>query len=256
MSALAKEGFRAIAIDVPPFGYSEKPTGPASYDRARQAKRILGVLDTLQLQRAYFVGHSVGSRPTLEAALIAPDRVRGLVLVDPALGVERGGSSTFPPNKPSWILRTVFGILPLRNVVLAVFGTNPMMTKRLFSSFVSRTEAVTETRVRMLQQPLEVKGMTSAQGDWLHNLMISSGNSLGTRPDEFSRLRMPIHLIWGRTDTVTPLWHGELLQKLLPGATLTVIDGVGHIPYIEDPDGFHRDLLAFLTSSKKPLGKL
>src|SRR5262245_18927839 len=49
--SLAKEGFRAVAIDVPPFGYSDKPMGPESYKRETQAARIVGILDALGISR-------------------------------------------------------------------------------------------------------------------------------------------------------------------------------------------------------------
>jgi hypothetical protein len=96
MTALAESGYRAIAIDVPPFGYSEKPRGPAAYRRERQARRILGVLDALGLRQAILVGHSVGARTTVEAALIAPDRVPRLILVDAGGGVAPVGHGVQP----------------------------------------------------------------------------------------------------------------------------------------------------------------
>src|SRR5262245_59310718 len=72
MTALARAGFRAIAIDVPPFGYSGKPSGPPEYSPEKQAKRIAAALDALSLRKVVFVGHSVGARPTVETALRAP----------------------------------------------------------------------------------------------------------------------------------------------------------------------------------------
>src|SRR5262245_33999175 len=54
MEALAKDGRRAIALDLPPFGFSGRPT-PPSYSKADQGKRIVGVLDALQIQKAVLV---------------------------------------------------------------------------------------------------------------------------------------------------------------------------------------------------------
>ncbi len=52
MEQLAMAGFRAIAIDVPPFGYSDKPHDADSYTREKQAKRIVGILDALGIDKA------------------------------------------------------------------------------------------------------------------------------------------------------------------------------------------------------------
>jgi pimeloyl-ACP methyl ester carboxylesterase len=247
MTTLAESGFRAIAIDVPPFGYSEKPRGPAAYRRERQARRILGVLDALGLRQATLVGHSVGARPTVEAALVAPDRVPRLILVDPALGFAPDGKG-FQQNDPSWAVRTLFRLRPLRFAALATGGTNPLFTRSLFSSFVSRKDAVTPARVEMLKRPMTVAGTTNGYGDWLQVLVVERDDSLASDFSRFAALPMPVHLIWGRTDTVTPLWQGERLHELIPGSTLTVLDGVGHIPYIEDPAAFDRELLRSLRA--------
>ena len=89
MHALAGAGFRAIALDMPPFGYSTRPAS-VDYGDGAQARRILGALDALQLQRVTLVGHSFGGRPTMQATFVAPQRVERLVLVDAALDLMRG----------------------------------------------------------------------------------------------------------------------------------------------------------------------
>src|SRR5262249_4345722 len=82
--ATAAAGFHAVALDLPPFGYSERPAPPA-YGRQDQARRILGVIDALGVRQATLVGHSFGGGPTMEAALLAPERVHALVLADAAI---------------------------------------------------------------------------------------------------------------------------------------------------------------------------
>lgn len=85
VSMLAAHGFHTVALDVPPFGFSEKITDGA-FSRQAQAQRIVRVLDSLQLKQVILVGHSIGGRPTAEVALLEPDRIRALVLDDVALG--------------------------------------------------------------------------------------------------------------------------------------------------------------------------
>ncbi|HYH41271.1 MAG TPA: alpha/beta hydrolase, partial [Burkholderiales bacterium] len=216
IDALSADGHRVIAIDMPPFGFSQKLAGPGAYTREAQARRIIGVLDALKLDQVVLIGHSVGARPTLEVALTAPRRVARLVLVDPALNLQLGpgGEPSIPRNDPSILLQAVFAAPAIRDTVLAGYATNPWFTKRLFSSFVSRKEAVTEERVRILQQPLAIQRTTPAYGDWMHALMVSPDGSLGADLTNFKRLSMPVLLVWGRDDTVTPLQQGEALERL------------------------------------------
>ena len=61
---------RVIAIDLPPFGYSDKPLNADWYTRQAQAARLIHVLDALHIQTVTLVGHSVGARPAVEAALM------------------------------------------------------------------------------------------------------------------------------------------------------------------------------------------
>lgn len=250
MTALADAGFHTIAIDVPPFGYSGKPSGPSAYSPDKQAGRIAAALDALALRRVVLVGHSVGARPTVETALLAPDRIERLVLVDPALGFGAEGSTQFQQNDPSLLVRALLGVRGIRNAVLSVFATNPLTTRMLFQSFVSNKDAVTDARVTMLQQPLVVENTTTAEGDWLSYLMLSHDRSRVSDFKNFAKLTMPVLLIWGSTDTVTPLWQGRQLQKLIPHAELSVLENVGHIPYIENAAAFNDTLVRYLQAGR------
>lgn len=250
MTALAAAGFHAVAIDVPPFGYSGKPAGSSAYSPERQAGRIAAALDALRLRKVVLVGHSVGARPTVETALLEPDRIERLVLVDPALGFGAEGSTQFQQNDPSWLVKTLFRVREIRNAALSVAATNPLTTRALFKTFVSNKAAVTDARVTMLQQPLVVQSITNAEGDWLEYLMVSKDASRVSDFRNLAKLTMPVMLIWGSTDTVTPLWQGRQLQKLIPHAGLSVLDNVGHIPYIEDARAFNETLVRYLQTKQ------
>ena len=251
MDALSQNGYRAIAIDLPPFSYSQKLFGPDAYATDAQAARIIGVLDALQIHRAILVGHSVGARPTLAAALEHPDRVSKLVLVDPALSFQSDPSSPgqFQQNDPSFLMTVAFKVRAVCNALVATTVTNTLFTKRFFSSFVYQRSAVTPERVAMLQAPFTVRGFTSAYGDWFQNLLVNRENSPIADFSSFHKLTVPVTLLWGAMDTVTPLWQGRELQALFSSSTLVVIPNAGHIPYIEQTDVFDADLFAVIRTS-------
>jgi pimeloyl-ACP methyl ester carboxylesterase len=85
IQALAPE-FRVITWDERGFGETEFDGQPFSYWDS--AKDCLGLLDHLELERAVVGGMSQGGFLSLRAALLAPDRVRGLVLIDTQSGPE------------------------------------------------------------------------------------------------------------------------------------------------------------------------
>jgi pimeloyl-ACP methyl ester carboxylesterase len=240
MTAAARAGFRAIAIDLPPFGFSGRPASGA-YAPADQGKRIIGVLDALQIPRAVLVGHSFGGGPTMEAIFDAPDRVRALVAVDVALGIGA-------PTEPSPLVSGLLALDPLRDALVATFLTNPAFTRRLLAAFVADPGVATPERVGIYQRPLAVRGTTHAVGEWLPVLIAPSGTPRSATPEPYRAFAMPTLVVWGELDTITPLAQGEALAKLVPGARLEVLAGVGHIPQIEDAPRFNDVLIKFLAS--------
>jgi len=70
-----------VALDLRGRGDSEKPP-PASYGLSRHARDVIRTLDHLGVERGVLVGHSMGAFVALHTALLYPERVRGLVLLD------------------------------------------------------------------------------------------------------------------------------------------------------------------------------
>ncbi len=69
-------------------------------------------------------------------------------------------------------------------------------------------------------------------------------NHLG---EKVNRLKAPALLLWGRQDVVTPPEAAEQFHKLLPDSRLVWFDQCGHVPMVEQPDGFAAELVRFTT---------
>ena len=131
MAALGQAGFHTMAMDVPPFGYSQKPPN-AAYRREDQGKRIVGVINALHLPQVILVGHSFGAGPTLETARMAPKNIAKLILVDAALGFD---ASPDTGGVGSTLLHAVLTIRPIRNILVASSATNPLLTGTLLKQY-------------------------------------------------------------------------------------------------------------------------
>lgn len=227
---LAARGWRVIAVDLPPFGYSEHDR-VARYDRASQAARLAAVLGRTAGQPAIVVGHSFGSGAAVELALREPGRVARLVLVDAALGkldpAEAGGGATQWALGQGWIAQ------PVTSATM----TNPMLTGRLLRSMLARKEAAAPW-IGTIRQPMRRAGTTAAYAAWLPELFVADDASLSRRSANLRRIAMPVDLIWGGADTVTPIAQGENLARLMRSRSFARLPGVGHIPHIEDEAGF------------------
>lgn len=246
---LGEQGNRVIAIDMPPFGYSERPEDH-DYSRAAQAKRILGFADVLGLNTFRLGVHSYGGGAALEAAFSAPERVEAVVLLDVALGLGNEGSGG-PP------LAGLLSIGPVRNVVMSLTFTNPLMIGKGLRDFIHDDAIVTDERIALYQRPMNVAGTTDAIGRWLFTgLYNDESRSQAADRARYRSFDKPVLVIWGKQDTVTPLAQGEEIASLLPSATLQVLDGVNHIPHVEKPGevtGLIGEFLAGLESRKAPL---
>jgi pimeloyl-ACP methyl ester carboxylesterase len=242
MDELAKNGFHAIAIDAPPLGYSEKPDTPR-YSREDQARRIVGVLDALDIKWATLVGHSFGGRAVAETVISYPERVSRVVLVDASIpfGVPE-------PSLQGSVVNYLFSIEPLRRAATAATFTNPMFTRKLLESFVYKPESATDYWVGVYQAFMRVKGTNSAVADWLQVLLAERDTSKSSDEKSYAAIRAETLVVWGDKDSTTPLSEGEHLHELIPGSELVVMSDIGHLPPIEDTKAFNKILLDFLMN--------
>ena len=233
IEALASAGFHVIALDLPPFGFSDRPGG---YTRQQQAARVNDVLIAVDAAPAIIVGHSFGAGAATELAMRHPERARALVLVDAALGLTAAPSDPPALLAPQWI----------REVLVSLTVTNPMATRTLLASLIAKKERALPEYVEILQRPLTQQGSTAAIADWLYYFTGSDRNAESAGRGNYARLKLPVAMLWGDHDEVTPLAQARDLQTLLPQASLTLLPGLGHIPQIEDPDAFNGALLKAL----------
>ncbi len=63
-------------------------------------------------------------------------------------------------------------------------------------------------------------------------------------------INIPVKLIWGREDKITPLFAGEEFERILPHAELTILEACGHAPMMEYPVIFNEILGQFLAKNK------
>lgn len=237
---LGAAGLRVIALDVPPFGFSERPSD-MYFSRAAQARIILRFADALRIERFALAGHSFGGGATVEAAFTAPDRVLNLVLLDVALGLGRPYSG--PP------LAGLLASEPVRNAAIAMSFTNPLLTGKGLRDFVHDDALVTDERIALYQRPMVVRGTTRAVGHWFMTGLF--GNEAGSRAADLANYRgfdRPVLVIWGREDTVTPLAQGQEIAAAFPRGRLEVLDGVNHIPHVEAPEAVAGLMARFLKA--------
>jgi pimeloyl-ACP methyl ester carboxylesterase len=110
---LAGAGYRVVTLDLPGHGRSDRPTEPRRYSMTTFARAVVALLDQLGVDSAFVGGTSLGANVTLEVAVLAPKRVRGMILEMPVLdhGVEAGivafGPLLFAGRATPWAVSLV-----------------------------------------------------------------------------------------------------------------------------------------------------
>lgn len=79
IAALAEAGYHAIAPDQRGYGGTDRPDDPAQYSQLHLVGDVIGLLDAIGVQEAVVVGHDWGAPVAWNAALMRPDRIRGVV---------------------------------------------------------------------------------------------------------------------------------------------------------------------------------
>jgi pimeloyl-ACP methyl ester carboxylesterase len=231
--AVAARDFRVIALDLPPFGFSDRP---GTYTRRDQAARVNDVLRALKAGPAIIVGHSFGAGAATELVMRFPERARALVLVDAALGLTAVPSDAPALMQPKWV----------REILVSLTITNPLATKWLLQSLIAKKERALPEYVEILQRPTSRADSTPDIADWVYYFLGADRDAVSADRSAYARIKAPVAILWGDSDTVTPLAQAHDLKTLLPQATLTILPGLGHIPQIEDPGAFNDALLKAL----------
>lgn len=225
---LAAQGYRVIAPDMPPFGFSDKaPDG--DYTRPTSAKRLRAFVDALDLKTFALGVHSYGGGLALEAAFGQPERIDAMILFDVALGLQRE-----TPNAPP--LGALLGVSGIRNAVISATFANPMMIGHGLRKFVYDDEIIDADRIALYARPYAISGNTDAVGHWFMNGLF--GEPKGTLSDDLTNYKTfqpPVLVLWGEEDQTTPLSQGKFIAQAFPNALLEILPEVDHIPQIENP---------------------
>jgi pimeloyl-ACP methyl ester carboxylesterase len=98
LAALAKAGFRAVAPDLRGYGRSDRPEDVEKYTILHDIGDVVGLVDALGEKQAVIAGHDIGATIVWQAALMRPDRIRGVIAMSPPFRPRAFGSSATPPT--------------------------------------------------------------------------------------------------------------------------------------------------------------
>lgn len=237
---LTQAGFEVVAIDIPPFGYSERTRGAdqSPQGRAKVAWGLIDAIDGDSDDDWILMGHSMGAGTVGAMALSKPERTQAAIFVDGAMGL---GSTSMVKARKS-IVRVV-NFPPFKGAFKCT-ATHVLFRRGMMKRFVRYAyqakpddEAIDGYRV-----PLLIPGTASGILD-LFNKQTKPA------PLEPSQIRAPSLIIWGEKDPLAARKMGEALHQSITGSTFIVMPGAGHCPMETHADAFNKLVLDFVNES-------
>jgi pimeloyl-ACP methyl ester carboxylesterase len=175
-------------------------------------------------EKVSFLGNSLGGHVGLVYSLKNPDKVQTLILTGSSGLYENAFGGSFPRRHDREYLR--------QKIALTFY--NPEVV----------TDELVEDCLRLLSdRNILIRILALSKSAIRHNV----GNDL-------HKLKMPVCLIWGRNDTITPPHVAEEFKQKVASSDLFWIDECGHAPMMEHPETFNEILDAWIIKKVPPRG--
>jgi pimeloyl-ACP methyl ester carboxylesterase len=181
------------------------------------AKHVARFIDHMKLQNVHLLGNSLGGHIALVYALKHPEPVKTITLTGSSGLFENGMGETYPKRGDKDFIR--------KKVELTFYDP-----KSATDELVDEVFNIVNNRLKA------VKIIYLAKSAIRHHL-----------GEELKNIKMPVCLIWGKNDTITPPLVAEEFKRLLPSSELHWIDHCGHAPMMEVPAEFNRIYGEFLA---------
>ncbi len=230
------EKYRVIAVDLPGYGKSDK--GYYEYSMGFNAEVLVGLLDSLGIEKASFAGHSMGGQIAMTIALDYPERLDKLILISPA-GFER-----FSDGEGAWLMKVMTPEL-VRDTPVRSIDVN------LRYNFYETPKAAEF----MIAERIQLRGAKDFERYCYAVSKNVEAMIKGFVYDRLGEISQPTLILWGENDQLIPnrfLHAGPtheiaaIGEKEIPDNQTIIFPHCGHFVQFEKADETNQAILNFL----------
>jgi proline iminopeptidase len=242
-----EERMTVVYVEALGTGASDRlPTHPNGYTRSLYAEALGHLIDHLEQERVYLIGHSYGGFVAQRYALDHPDRLSGLILYESAAvtGEEHGAEAARQvaafatrnvdnPELPGVLeaLQAVGGITKDAELTAALRGLLPAYVADYWGR---------EAELAPMRETIQVTYISSLD-EYLAPDIIDDRAAL-------LELTVPTLVIVGRYDVICGVRWAEELHHLIPKSRLLILERSGHLGHVEEPTEFASGIIEFVES--------
>ena len=214
--ALRDAGYRIYALDLLGYGRSDRPD--VDYSIAEESDIVRQFIDSRHLQQPDLAGWSMGGWIAAKFAVDNPGRVHRLILLDSAgLKFDAVNAAALRPKTEADLAR-----------MMQVLTPHPMHVPSFYARDFLRH---------------------FAEEDWIVNRALKSmytGKDL--LDGKLAAVKVPVLLVWGKEDVLTPPSIGEQMRDEMPQSILYLVSGCGHLAPVECNKSVGAEMIRFLRA--------
>jgi len=221
LTAALAPRYRVVRFDARGHGASE--AAPAPYTFATLSADVIGLMDHLKIERAHFLGLSMGGMVGQHLGLDRSQRFSSLIL--------SSTSSRVPAEaRPLWDER----VTAAREKGMA--SQAPVAMQRWLAQATRDSKPALVARMSRYVETTPVEGYVG----WC--------NAISTLDitERLGGIKLPTRVIVGAEDPSTPPAAAEAIHRGIADSDLVVVPGVSHMLHVEEPETFNRHVLEFL----------
>ncbi len=234
--------YRVLALDLPGYGQSGIEQLPEENLLLFFSKAVLALMDSLSVQQAHLVGHSMGGQLASLIALEHPERVSSLILAAPA------GIETFTAQEAAGLKAYAASSFPQKQTEAQVRQAWNMN----FSAMPAETEPLIQARLALNESDYFPTYARILQGGVSGMLEAPIASRLG-------EIKVPTLIVFGADDKLIPNRYlhpglsteaiAKQAQAAIPDSQLVMLPAAGHLLQFEQPDAFNKALIQFLKNT-------
>ncbi len=241
---------RVYALDLLGFGLSVKPRPgfPLPYTFETWGQLVVDFCREVVGTVAVLVGNSIGCVVAMQAAVMAPEQVQGVALLNCSLRLlhdRKRASLPWYRSAPTPLVQALLGVRWLGRFFFYRLA-RPQVIRKILLQAYGRSQAVTDELVDLLLAPAQDPGAPDV-------FLAFVRYSQGPLPEELlPQLQCPVLILWGTADPWEPIDQGRTLAQFPVVQDFIPLEGVGHCPQDEAPELVNPHLHNWVTQLAPP----